>query len=238
VQQAAKAKLIVKWFNKPEEEIPLMYNPTELSFDKGAQIAEISIPGLDAPLLQYVRGQTERLTLELFADSTEDGMGAGLLGAKSVTEYTDKIFRLIKIEPSRHAPPICEFVWSDKFPGASLSTVSAPDAGNQNRNGFPCIVESVRQRFTLFSPDGVPLRATLTVALREFKRLDQQEHQTNKHSPDRAQAHVVQQGDTLSAIAARFYGRPDEWRAIATGNRIEDPRRLAPGQALAVPPIT
>lgn len=237
MQKPARAKLVVKWHQAPEQHIDLCYNPTELSFDKGVQIAEIAIPGLDAPLLQYVRGQAERLTLELFFDRTEDGMAAGATGAKSVTEQTDQIYQLIKIEPARHAPPVCEFIWNDKFPGASLSTVNASATGNQNRNGFPCVVENVRQKFTLFSPDGVPLRATLTVTLREFRRLDQQERQTNRHSPDRTQAHVVQRADTLSAIAARAYGRPDEWRAIAIANGIEDPRRLSPGQTLAVPPI-
>ena len=55
--------------------IEVQYNPTELSWDKGAQIAEISIPGLDAPLQQFVRGQAEKLTLELFFDTTDHGMG-------------------------------------------------------------------------------------------------------------------------------------------------------------------
>jgi hypothetical protein len=46
-----KAILRVKWDqqSKPED-IELQYNPTELSWDKSAQIAEITIPGLDAPL--------------------------------------------------------------------------------------------------------------------------------------------------------------------------------------------
>ena len=35
----------------------VQFNPTEFSLDKAAQIAEIAIPGLDAPLLQFVRGQ-------------------------------------------------------------------------------------------------------------------------------------------------------------------------------------
>ena len=237
MQQPAKATLVVKWHSQPEERIPLQYNPTELSFDKSAQIAEIAIPGLDAPLLQYVRGQAERLTLDLFFDTTEDGMAAGPTGARSVTALTDRIFQLIKIEPSRHAPPVCEFVWSDKFPGSSLSAVGAAATGNQNRNGFPCVVESVKQRFTLFSPDGVPLRATLTVGLREFRTLEQQVAELNRNSPDRTQAHVVQRGETLSAIAAQNYGRPDEWRRIAAENGIEDPRRLAAGTMLTVPPI-
>ena len=52
--------------------------------------------------------------------------------------------------------------------GAAVSAVASAVAGianaasgNQRRNGFKCIVESVKQKFTLFSPEGVPLRATL-----------------------------------------------------------------------------
>ena len=55
----------------------MQYNPTELSFDKQAQIAEIAIPGLDAPIQQFIRGNAEKLTLELFCDTTDDGIGHG-----------------------------------------------------------------------------------------------------------------------------------------------------------------
>ena len=144
--------------SRPEPEaIEVQYNPTELSYDKSAQFAEIAIPGLDAPLQQFVRGQTEKLTLELFFDTTDQGMGKG---ATSVTTLTDRIYQLVKIEPTRHAPPICTFVWNDQFPGSSLGRRRRA-SGNQRRNGFTCVVESVKQKFTLFSPEGVPLRATL-----------------------------------------------------------------------------
>ena len=93
--------------------IEVQYNPTELSWDKSAQIAEITIPGLDAPLQQFVRGQAEKLNLELFFDTTDHGMGKG---AASVTTLTDRIYQLIKIEPSRHAPPVCTFIWNDAIP--------------------------------------------------------------------------------------------------------------------------
>ena len=94
---------------------------------------------------------------------------------------------------------------------------------------FRCIVESVKQKFTLFSPEGVPLRATLTVTLREYKTLDEQLAHLNLTSPDRTHSHVIQSGDTLSGIAARFYQRPGDWRFIADANGIEDPRRLTVG---------
>lgn len=247
MQQLTQAALLVQWASRQEaERVDFQFNPTELSYDKGAQYAEIAIPGLDSPLQQFVRGNAERLSLDLFFDSTDEkGMGQG---AESVTKYTDKIYRLVKIEPERHAPPICTFVWNDKFPGSSLGQPSGPAAtgaaggapgasqGNQSRNGFKCIVESVKQKFTLFSPEGVPLRATLTVALREYKTLDEQLAQLNLSSPDRTHSHVLQRGETLAAVAARYYRRPGDWRAIALANAIEDPRRLTPGTFLSIPP--
>jgi Contractile injection system tube protein/LysM domain len=272
VEQVAKAILRVEWDSQQAVEmIELQYNPTELSWDKSAQIAEIAIPGLDAPLQQFVRGQAEKLNLELFFDTTDHGMGNG---AVSVTTLTDRVYQLIKIEPSRHAPPICTFIWNDQFPGSSLegnaggtsspalggslgaaidgaasaisgvvgavssaaAAMTGAASGNQRRNGFRCIVESVKQRFTLFSPEGIPLRATLNVALREYKTLDEQLAQLNLTSPDRTHSHVTQRGDTLSSIAAQYYRSAAEWRAIADANGIEDPRRLAVGAFLTVPP--
>src|SRR5262249_61407509 len=51
----------------------LPYNPTELAFEKAMQFAEIAIPGLDAPLQQFVRGQAEKLTIKRFFESPEQG---------------------------------------------------------------------------------------------------------------------------------------------------------------------
>jgi nucleoid-associated protein YgaU len=150
-----------------------------------------------------------------------------------VTTLTDPVYSMVKIEPTRHAPPIVTFMWGQHFPGGELSDFS----GSQRRTEFRGLVESVRQKFTLFSPEGVPLRATLTLSLREYKTLDQQLDQLNLSSPDRTHGHVVQQGETLAAIAQRYYGRATDWRPIAENNGIEDPRRLLPGTVLAVPTL-
>ncbi|MGH8066282.1 MAG: CIS tube protein [Candidatus Entotheonellia bacterium] len=224
--------------NNPEE-IPVQFNPTEFTLDKSAQIAEIPIPGLDAPLQQFVRGQAEKLTLDLFFDTTDQGMGDD---AVSVTTQTDRIYQLIKIEPTRgepptrHAPPICTLVWNAQFPGNAIGGPTGDGVGNQKRNGFQCIVESVKQKFTLFSPKGVPLRATLTVTLREYKTLQEQLDHLGLGTP-RTRSHVVQQGETLSSLAAQSYGRPGEWRSIADANDIEDPRRMAVGTFLTIPSV-
>ncbi len=226
----AKATLAAQYSSGAVEVIPVQYNPTEFSLDKGVQLAEIAIPGLDSPLLQFVRGQTEKLTVDLFFDTTDAGTG---VGAVSVTTLTDRVYGLTKIEPAGHAPPIVTFAWNPVFPGALVS----PAAGSQRRNAFRGVVESCRQKFTFFSPDGIPLRATLTLALREYKTLDEQLRQLNLSSPDRTHAHLTRDGDTLSRIAALYYTRPGPWRAIADQNDIDDPRRLDPGVLLTVPSI-
>ena len=277
--QVKKAIIYVEWQdpNHQPKQIEVQYNPTEYSLDKQVTIGEVAIPGIDAPLQQFVRGNAEKLSLDLFFDTTEHGTGQG---AVSVTTETDKIYQLIKIEPKRHAPPILTFVWSDSFPGSSVggapgnvagatlqavtsaiagAAAAAMDAvvsaagslggtaiaaasasqGSQRRNGFRCIMEQIRQKFTLFSPDGVPLRATLTVSLREYKTLDDQLHQLNLSSPDRTHAHVVVQGDALASIADRYYERPNDWRTIANdpNNSVYDPRRLKTGIVLQIPPL-
>src|SRR5262249_57969054 len=120
--------------------------------------------------------------------------------------------------------------------GAVAGAFVCAASGNQRLNGFKCIVENIKQKFTLFSPDGIPLRATLTVTLREYKTLDEQLAHLNLSSPDRTHSHVLQRGETLSSVAARFYQQPDDWRFIADENNIEDPRRLTVGTFLTIPP--
>lgn len=223
-----KGQMLVQVGDNSFETYDIQFNPTELTFDKQAQLAEIAIPGLDAPIQQFIRGAAEKLTMELFCDSTETGTG---IGAQSVTAETDKFFQLVKIIPTLHAPPVVTFFWNDQFAGNALG-----DAwGNQRRNSFTGMAESVRQKFTLFSPEGVPLRATVTLVLREWRPIEQQLFELNLSSPDRTHAHVLAAGETLSAVAARYYERAGLWRPIADDNGIEDPRRLAPGRVLRVP---
>ena len=61
--------------------------------------------------------------------------------------------------------------------------------------------------------------------------------QIKASSPDRTHVHVLQQAETYAAVANRYYEKPDDWRAIAAENRIDDPRRTTPGQFLRVPPL-
>jgi len=196
--------------------IPVQFNPTEYTLEKGAQIAEITIPGIDSPILQFIRGQNERLTLDLFYDTTTLlGMGEVALDVRLLTT---PIYQLAKLQPATHAPPRIRFFWG------SLA--------------FKAIVENVRQQFTLFNPVGLPLRATLSVTFREYKTLEDLLSGLKLMSADHTKRHVVRRGETLSSIAAREYDDPRKWRLIADANaaRLADVRRLPAGLELEIPP--
>lgn len=196
-------------------EIPVQFNPTEYTLAKGAQIGEVAINGLDSPVLQFIRGQNEKLTLELFFDTAgEEGDGP----KRDVRKMTNSIYQLVKIQPATHAPPRLRFTW-----GQGLS--------------FKAIVESVQQKFTLFSDDGTPLRATVSVVFREYKTLKEQLQELKLESRDRTKRRVVQRGDTLAKIAAEEYRDAGLWRPIAETNKLSNPLALKPGMELEIPPI-
>jgi peptidoglycan LD-endopeptidase CwlK len=50
--------------------------------------------------------------------------------------------------------------------------------------------------------------------------------------------YTVRQGDTLGAIARRFYGATSRFRLIVDANRIGNPDRLRVGQKLVIPELT
>lgn len=225
-----QASLTLHWWSRPDEEIPVQYNPTELQLEKQAQFAEINIPGLIAPLQQFVRGAAEVLTVELFFDTSDKGTG---VEAESVATLTDQVFAATLIEPSGHAPPPVTFKWGKGFPGHSLPEGQA----GQRRDWFTGVITSCRQTFTFWSRSGVPIRAKMNLTIREYLPLNEQLKRLNPSSPDRTHGHVLREGEALHGLAQQYYLRPGEWRRIAEDNGIEDPRRLTPGARLRVPRI-
>ena len=214
--------------DKSNNQVTVQFNPTDLTFSKGASFAEIAIPGLDSPILQFVRGTAETLSLDLFFDKTDEGMGAG---AKSVNEKVDQIYNLVKQVPDLHAPPRLRFGW-----GSPTATDRRTDADvSQAPYWFTCICESIDRKYLLFAPDGTPIRARVTVRLREYKTVEQMVAKLK--SADHTKAHVLQRRERLDSISAREYATPEEWRRIAEQNDIDDPRRIPPGTVLKVPPM-
>jgi hypothetical protein len=204
-------------------QVPFLFNPKEFSVEKSNQYAEVTIPGLSASIFQFVRGNSRTITLDLFFDTYEQGT--------DVRQYTDQITGwdsgitfsklsggpkgLMDIDSDLHAPPVCLFIWGSFV--------------------FQCIIERVSKRFTMFLHDGVPVRATLNVTLKEYREVDIQVKEIAAQSADLTKRWVIKEGDSLWSIAAAEYGNPEDWQLIAAENQIDNPRLLKPGREIVVP---
>ena len=53
-------------------QIPVQFNPEEYTLNRDINYAQAAIPGLSAPILQFVNGNMQTLEMELFLDTYEE----------------------------------------------------------------------------------------------------------------------------------------------------------------------
>jgi hypothetical protein len=56
--------------------IPVQFNPEEYTLNRDINYAQAAIPGLSAPILQFVNGNLQTLEMELLVDTHEAHNGA------------------------------------------------------------------------------------------------------------------------------------------------------------------
>ena len=196
--------------NPPTEpgRVPLRFNPAQYQLKKTQTFAEIAIPGLSSPPLQWVKGGAQTLTFEALVDTTDT--------LDSVDEaYVDMLRGLLDKDPKLHAPPVVAFVWG--------------------RRRFTGVLDGLDITYQLFDQRGVPLRAKLGITLKEYRPVAVQVWQERTSSADVEKTYLVRRGDTLPGIAAAVYKDPTRWRDLALANGIPDPRLLRPGLRLLLP---
>jgi nucleoid-associated protein YgaU len=97
------------------------------------------------------------------------------------------------------------------------------------------VLARASQRFTMFLPDGTPVRAQLQATFNQFSSVDLEAKEVKRETADYTKRHVVSQGETLWSIAASAYGDARLWRVIAIANAIDRPRPLETGAGLVLP---
>lgn len=209
------------------ERIPVLFNPEEYTLSKDNNFAQVGVPGLSAPILQFVHGNLSTLEMELLVDTYEahqEGNRRLNQAGEDVRVLTRKITDLMVISPATHAPPVLIFtpVVSLSFPGATM-------------HSFTCVLARVSQRMIMFLPNGTPVRARLQVTFNEFINAELEAKEVKRETVDYSKIYTISQGETLSAIAWRAYGNPRLWRPIALRNGLDDPHVLPVGQQLIVP---
>ena len=77
-----------------KEKFRVLFNPEEYSLTRDVNYAQVAIPGLSGPLLQFVHGNLQTLEMELFVDTYEahvSGSGRANAAGDDVRALVGKI---------------------------------------------------------------------------------------------------------------------------------------------------
>lgn len=220
MNQSSLTKALIINLDKGKR-IGCMFNPNEYTFSKQTRWRPARRAGANMPKLEFGGGEPATLRMQLFFDSYNTQ-------ADVRKTHTDQIWELMLVDEGlkdpknqKGRPPLVRFQW-----GAAWS--------------FDAVITQLSQRFTLFLPDGTPVRATLDVTFQQIKEEKLYPPQNPTSGGIGGERNwKVQQGDTLAWIAYKEYGDTSRWRDIADANQetLNDLRSLTPGMLLYIPNI-
>jgi hypothetical protein len=197
-------------------ELKFRFNPKEYSVSKSAEWTRPTNKGAKKAGKPEFQGSKPRaVSMELFFDDWE-GKGSLVKDIETLLDWmtpTDK-----SLSNNQPHPHVLRFQWGGQQPLAQFK-------------GF---LKSVNAKFTLFKPDGTPIRATAGIQMEEIPQDPQKTNPTSGSEAGR-RSHVVAAGDSLHSLAYKEYGNPALWRGLADFNSIDDPLRVRPGTRLILP---
>ena len=194
--------------------LEFQFNPKEVTIAKTAKWERKPAKGSKtAGPPEFSGADPCKLTVEMFFDATATQDGA-------VVTAVEKLFSCtVPTEQSqgqkKPSPPLVVLHWGKV-------------------TSFASFVTSVSAKYTLFSADGMPIRAICSVSLEEMPGEPFKQNPTSGGF-DVRRVHRTVAGDTLASLAWSEYGDASRWRSLAAYNGVDDPMRLPVGTVLMLP---
>ena len=138
-------KCTIVTLDGPSVQVTAQYNPKEVSIDKSVPWNKHKNPKGDIPMLEFTNAENRTLSLELFFDTFESG--------KNVSDQVNDLHKMTLINASAGSE-------KDKHPPRVMVTWGGLPK-------FKGVIESLGTKYTMFLPDGTPVRATCTLKIKE-----------------------------------------------------------------------
>ena len=159
----------------------------------------------------------EQLQLDFVFDGTNAVYGyaqAGQTVPQQIEAFRDVVYDL---QGEIHQPRYLKLVWKDFT--------------------FDCVLTELKVTFTLFDPEGMPLRAKLSCTFLNYKETERRVREEGKSSPDLTHRRLVKEGDNLPLLTHQIYGVPDYYLEVALENDLTNFRSLRTETTLVFPPL-
>jgi hypothetical protein len=195
--------------------VTCQFNPETFTLSKSNKWTRRTDIGDSVPETVFSGGNAGTMTLDLLFDTTD-----------TQEDVRKEYFHLIKF--------------------ALVKQSTNPDQKGEPRQvkvewgtymGYVAVIENINQTFTLFMPNGTPLRAQVSLTLREVLDTSKLPPANPTSRSEVRQTWVVEKGQRLEWIANEVYGSTSAWRHIAETNDLLNPAILRPGQILKIVPL-
>ena len=129
----------------------VFFNPTEITIDKSVpwQKSKSSQQG-EGPVLEFTGADPGTLVFETAFDTTATDESV-------YRKFIVPLENLMKVDEGLKRPPRVKVIW-----GPDTNTLPA----------FEGVVESMSSRYTMFSPSGMPVRATTSISMKEASKAE------------------------------------------------------------------
>jgi len=212
-----------KFSGSPAATFTTMFNPNNYSVKYAVEYEEDQGKGTSALPQKFKQTKPIDLSLDFMIDGTGASEDLTVDGsAPGEKDVIDKVRHFLSVvyeyDGEIHRPRYLRVAW-----GTLL---------------FNCVFKSANVKYTLFKPDGSPLRATIAASF--YGTVDDEKRVAEEadKSPDLTRYHTVISGETLPILAHKYYGDPRYYVAIAHANGLNDFRALEAGKVLLFPPIS
>lgn len=160
--QPASAKLSIGSVDQGGLQVSAQYNPKELQVDKSVpwskvnQANQSNNPGQGGSSaqkgihLEFTGAEGRSMSVEMLFDGYETNSPGEVADSISKLEQMASVIDPDSADENKRRPHLCVVVW-----------------GQRGLPSFRCVIESISTKYTMFSSDGAPLRATVTVKLKE-----------------------------------------------------------------------
>ena len=210
-----------------DKEFEALINPSQFIEDLSVSYSQCQGKGTSGVQLQFDKITPANFDLELIFDAT------GILVKKEVFDITnplsppkpesveDQIKKFKEVTMSydgeTHSTYYLKLIWGKLF--------------------FIGNLIKLKITYTLFKPDGTPLRAKANATFKQFKEDELRIIEEGKSSPDLTHVRTVKAGDTLPLMTYNIYGDFSYYLEVARVNKLKNYRQLIPGMKLIFPPL-
>lgn len=215
-----------KNYTQPLGKFELPINPVKFSQSYKVSYNQQQAAGAAGNDPDFKVSKPEELALEFTLDGTGVVPVKGSANAfhKDVTGQVQEFLKLAYIMNSEtHKPNFLRLLWGNGSFG--------------DQNCFDCILTSLTIDYTLFAPDGKPLRAKLNAKFLNYIEEQRRVREEGKKSPDVTHVRTVRAGENLPLMTHQIYGDPSYYLQVARANGLVNFRGLKTNTNLRFPPI-